>query len=262
VSIVRVRRQSGFTVIPNEIINDDALDGATLGLLVYLLSKPSDWSVSIKSLATLKRFGSHEKIVSGLKLLRALGYAQLRKFRDGSTDWTITDDKGRFMPYSEIPNKANDPNSEIPNKASQGVETHGTPDLMPDSENPNKAGTPDLMPDSENPNALQRTELNKKLKSKRARKESNETGRPEDFTITDELRAWYAKRGYTPRLEDYFEHFVEADEAKPHQYANWYSALKIWIRKDYAGLRQAQGPPKFRQSPAEPKSRSKHTILA
>jgi hypothetical protein len=262
-SIVRVRRQSSFTVIPNEIINDDALDGATLGLLVYLLSKPKDWCISIKSIAGLKRFGSHGKVVEGLKLLRALGYAQLQKFRDGSTDWIITDEKGRFDPDSENRNKAHQPDSENRNKANQGNDTPGTPDLMPDSENRNKAGTPDLMPDSENRNALKRTDKKNKELSKSTR--ANKTPIPDDFAISDKVREWYAKQAYTESLEQHFEHFCDKARQNGYVYADWDAALRNAIRSDWAGLRkprldtpyQQRASPPTRHFPAEPKSRAR-----
>ncbi len=268
-SIVRVRRQSSFTVIPNEIINDDALDGATLGLLVYLLSKPKDWCISIKSIAGLKRFGSHGKVVEGLKLLRALGYAQLQKFRDGSTDWIITDEKGRFDPDSENRNKAHQPDSENRNKANQGNDTPGTPDLMPDSENRNKAGTPDLMPDSENRNALKRTEENKKLKMGRNTKNPAlelllsagvEPQIAEDFLMVrkDKRAKTFTTTAFEGLAREARKAGLSVNEAvRVCAEASWTSFTAKW----YANrIGQASTAPPTRQFPAEQKSRAREFL--
>jgi hypothetical protein len=138
-SIIRVRRTGNFTVIPNEVINDTGLSGAELGLLVFLLSKPEDWQVSIAGLAKMKRFGALEKVSNDLKKLREKGYALMRRHGDGSVTWTITDGKNDFKPNSEMPNKA-DPGSEKQNEG------------KPHSENPN-SGFPNQEPRSENPNS-------------------------------------------------------------------------------------------------------------
>jgi hypothetical protein len=115
-SIVRIRRQTSFTVIPNEVINDKTLDGSALGLLVYLLSKPDDWNVSIRSIESLDRFGSHDKIMRTLKAIRESGYAHLQRKANGTTDWTITDTKGHFLP--------NPQNEDEVNAGDQVISTH------------------------------------------------------------------------------------------------------------------------------------------
>lgn len=146
-SIIRVQRDDRFTVIPNEIINDDDLDGSTLGVLVYLLSKPPTWKVTIASLSSTKRFGSHGKLTSILKTLRSLGYAELKRFSDGHTEWTITDSKRLFTSHSQKRNKDTATDTEItPPSENRNVE------IEPHSENPHV----------ENRNVLERTERNKK----------------------------------------------------------------------------------------------------
>jgi hypothetical protein len=134
VSIIRTKRRENFTVIPNEIINDSDLNGDLLGLLVYLLSKPADWKVSIESLSRQKRFGSHGKLTNNLKAIRALGYATLQRRNDGTTTWTIFDEK-----QSEA-----QADSHIPKTG-----------IRPDSQKRN-------MGTSENRNVLQRTEISYK----------------------------------------------------------------------------------------------------
>ena len=100
-SIIRTKRSVNFTLIPNEIVNDANLRGDVLGLLVYLLSKPPDWRITIESLSALKRFGSKNTVNAALKALRSTGYADLKKRKDGTTAWTIYDTK--HQPESHIP---------------------------------------------------------------------------------------------------------------------------------------------------------------
>lgn len=137
-SIIRTNRKTDFTVIPNAVINDADLSGDELGLLVFLLSKPADWWITIDSLKSTQRFGSHGKLVVSLKKLRALGYAHLKRLRSGKTEWVITDERGTqdVAPHSENQNVVTEPHSENPH-----------------SENPN----------SENRNVLQKKDLNKEL---------------------------------------------------------------------------------------------------
>lgn len=162
-AIVRTRRQINYTVLPNELLNDQNLEAAELGLLVYLLSKPIDWSVSIVGIASLKRFGSHGKVTSSLKRLRELGYASLERHSNGTTTWTITDtpateltQQGEGMePHSEFRNKDLEPYSENPHEGfrfdiQSNVEEQSTESL---SRQPEKA---ESEPKEELPQGLNR----------------------------------------------------------------------------------------------------------
>jgi hypothetical protein len=157
-SIIRSRRAGNFTVIPNEIINDDALSGDVLGLLAFLLSKPEDWRISIKALAGLGRFGSHGKLTADLRALRSVGYARMRRSSDGSTEWTITDRKGTFDPDSQNRNE-----DDIPAEMAEN---------LPDSHNRNKGQEPHSdfphsdFPHSENRNGIQKKDLKQKTEKK------------------------------------------------------------------------------------------------
>jgi hypothetical protein len=111
-SIIRTKRRENFTVIPNEIINDPELQGEDLGLLVFLLSKPADWKISIEGLAGLKRFGSKNTVNATLKILRNMGYAAFQKHKDGSATWTIYDTR---QAESQIPKSGICPDPKKPN---------------------------------------------------------------------------------------------------------------------------------------------------
>jgi hypothetical protein len=146
-SIVRIQCNAGFTTIQNEIIDDEGLDGSTLGLLVYLLSKPPYWKVTISALSATKRFGSHGKLTNDLKTLRTLGYAELKRYADGHTDWIITDSKGVFEPHSQ--------------KRNMGKATDR--EITPHSQNRNMENEPH----SENPHVENRNVLVKTIKKKK-----------------------------------------------------------------------------------------------
>lgn len=49
--IIRRKRTKNFTVINNAIFDDDHLSPESLGVLAHLLSRPNDWSVSLRQLS-------------------------------------------------------------------------------------------------------------------------------------------------------------------------------------------------------------------
>lgn len=58
----------------------------------------------------------------------------------------------------------------------------------------------------------------------------------ENFAISDEVRAWAARNAYIENLDKHFDAFCDSARANGYKYANWDSALKNAIRKDWAGL--------------------------
>ena len=80
--IIRSNIRQNFTVIPNEMANDDRLGADTLGLLVYLLTKPNDWKVRVNELR--KRFDmGKDKTYRILGNLEQLGYVTRESVRSG-----------------------------------------------------------------------------------------------------------------------------------------------------------------------------------
>lgn len=144
-SIIRNKRTSNFTTIPNSLINDHCLRWNDLGLLVYLLSKPETWTVRVDVLVKERGIGK-DAVYEILKRLREAGYARLIRFSDGSTEWTIYDN----------------PNQENPDKAKPNPEN---PDLeKPDPENP----------DLDNPDVYKRKSISKERVLVNTEKESKE----------------------------------------------------------------------------------------
>lgn len=79
-SIIRRKRET-WTTIPNEILNDDRLSLDALGLLVYMLSKPDNWT--FKQDVMGERFGKgRDAMRSIMRNLSAAGYVRRELSRD------------------------------------------------------------------------------------------------------------------------------------------------------------------------------------
>lgn len=100
-SIVRASRKETYTNIDNKLINDPALDWKDLGLLVFLLSKPDNWSVNAEHLAKQRKLGV-KGIYTGLKAICCAGYASKKPNPNGGWDWVISDEKGDIAPSKPI----------------------------------------------------------------------------------------------------------------------------------------------------------------
>lgn len=73
------RRQKPFTMVDNELINDEKLSWAAKGLLIYLVSKPDNWKVYKADI--VKHATNSKDSVSGIfKELRNTGYMTLTRF--------------------------------------------------------------------------------------------------------------------------------------------------------------------------------------
>ena len=90
--IIRSTRKTRFTVIPNELLEDSSLDWKDLGMLVYLLSKPDNWEISVEHLKKQRSMG-RDAIYKCLDAIILAGYAKREKKRDGTVDWMIFDEK-------------------------------------------------------------------------------------------------------------------------------------------------------------------------
>jgi len=89
-SITRSPKRQTFTIIDNSIINDRRLPFDTLGLLVWLLSKPDSWNVNAKYIQDHFCIG-RKLLYRMLGQLQELGYAHYTKRNDGHTDWIISE---------------------------------------------------------------------------------------------------------------------------------------------------------------------------
>jgi hypothetical protein len=115
--IFRISKQEKYTIISNDVINNPELSPASLGVLVYLLSKPDDWQVRDEELQARFNIG-REKLKRVVRELKAAGYLARRQFRGND---------GKFFTETlvyEVPSRGVKPDS-----GNRGVKTgSGSPD--------------------------------------------------------------------------------------------------------------------------------------
>ena len=111
----------------------------------------------------------------------------------------------------------------------------------------NKKRNPPLMKTLTTKETLTKEKIQKKGKQ-------SKTTLPDGFSISDGVRKWASEKGIV-RLEEHFESFIIACEAKGYEYANWDAALKNAIRKNWAeiGGRNGQG---IRTSRSDPRDKN------
>jgi hypothetical protein len=111
-SIIRSPRPStNYSVVANEIIENDALSYKARGLLISLLAKPDDWKVSFNHLVNAGKEG-REAIRSAIAELEEAGYMVRVKTRDRngkfSTDTYVYDTpKGTESTTDGLPHTGN-----------------------------------------------------------------------------------------------------------------------------------------------------------
>ena len=86
--IVRsARPHLNYSVVHNELIDNDQLSWKARGILIYLLSKPDHWRTSVAHLASVSPEGIHA-VRTGLQELERHGYVQRIKKQNQSGQWT------------------------------------------------------------------------------------------------------------------------------------------------------------------------------
>ena len=76
---------------------------------------------------------------------------------------------------------------------------------------------------------------------KKKRQPKNECSFPSNFCVSDVVRVWASKKGYT-RLEERLEHFKDAALARGYIYSDWDAAFRGAIRDDWAKLGKSGAP--------------------
>jgi len=105
--IIRSQRpEHNFTIISNQVIEDANLDWKDLGLLVYLLSKPDNWQISLAHLAKQKRTGQ-DGVSTAIKNLKQSGYIRMKRHSTGHVDWCVYDRPQTGDPEQEVPKQEN-----------------------------------------------------------------------------------------------------------------------------------------------------------
>ena len=111
--ILKKELKNNFTIVNNAILRDMNLDIKSRGLLITMLSLPSEWEFSINGLNQILPDG-RTTITSGLKKLEELGYLIRTTIRDDKgkildVDYTLYDEPQKFTKCND--NKVNSENT-------------------------------------------------------------------------------------------------------------------------------------------------------
>ena len=102
-----IKRDPGYSQIPNEILSDTRTSWRAKGILAALLSFPDDWEIREGHIATLSTDGI-KSLKAGIKELIKLGHIYRRKIRDA---------QGRFCGWEttvyEQPRNTEMPNTDV-----------------------------------------------------------------------------------------------------------------------------------------------------
>nr|WP_319491641.1 hypothetical protein [uncultured Desulfobacter sp.] len=71
--IVRAKKKSNYTILPNEFLLDETISDKARGTLARLLSRPDNWNLNINHLVKTGKAG-HTAVRSAIKELEAAGY--------------------------------------------------------------------------------------------------------------------------------------------------------------------------------------------
>lgn len=128
-TIIRSKSKTGFFIAPNAAVEDESLGTDAVAFLMYLLSKPDNWEVSMVNLQ--KRFSvGRDKARSAMSSLKRAGYVDQNRVRVGgrfryeyiiydtaqpSTEKPSTENtsiyKERILPSKEYTNKGLEENN-------------------------------------------------------------------------------------------------------------------------------------------------------
>ena len=117
--ILKQRRERGYTIIPNDILESKELSLKDIGLLCYLLHLPEDWQFSIDGLVSVLPFDRRAAIMASLNRLEKAHYLyreheRVEHGRFGKAIWIVSDSPMSDFPMLEKPTLEN-PTQQITN---------------------------------------------------------------------------------------------------------------------------------------------------
>jgi len=96
-SIIKIKKRKNYTIISNDLINNESLTWEARGMLIYLLSKPEDWQVRVTDLTRQSPAGV--KVVRRvIKELEEHGYISRVRFQDSVTKRFVWETDVREQP--------------------------------------------------------------------------------------------------------------------------------------------------------------------
>lgn len=184
--------EGGFSIIPNEMLND-TLSWEAIGLLAFLCSKPDDWEVNVQHLTNhsgrCKHSTGRDKTYRILEELKQAGYMRKIEKRRG----------GRFVGVDYIVS---------PTKLISDPE-HLEP-ILPLTDLPET-----VIPDTANP-TLQKKERNKERKKQIAENKFSAMN-----ALIEKKKKENQKQTYSKKFETFFEHFPKTKGSKFKANEEW-----------------------------------------
>lgn len=104
--IVRTEKNKNYTIIANYALNDPNLSLKAKGLWTVIMSKPDEWNINSRGLASELKEG-REAIMSALNELEEHGYLQRGKPRKKNGQYYQTENVLYEFPWSENPTTEN-----------------------------------------------------------------------------------------------------------------------------------------------------------
>lgn len=114
----------------------------------------------------------------------------------------------------------------------QKIEKPNPKHPIPQSFDDQSTTVPQLIPDSSPPEGKGRESKGRDSKGLKRK-----TPLPDDFAISDNVKAWASKKGHS-RLPEHLESFKSKCKANGYQYVDWDAAFMEAIRNDWARLSQ------------------------
>lgn len=100
----KIKKRGNYTALSNEIINDSRLNLRSLGLFLYMWSKPDNWNFTLFSLAKARNVG-RDQIRAGMQELIKYGYVEYQKQQDGTGIYVLDDNnRERSMKSPKVEN--------------------------------------------------------------------------------------------------------------------------------------------------------------
>lgn len=116
--IIKHKKEIDYTTIYNDCINDEQLSAESLAILVYVMSKPDNWSINVKNISRRYKIG-RDKVRNAINILRTFGYMKRvrRRRKDGSLSNIViyASDKPIFL-HQVLPSAVISENNELNNK--------------------------------------------------------------------------------------------------------------------------------------------------
>ncbi len=143
-AIIRVQKKRNYSAIDNTVIEDARLSWGARGILIYLLSKPDSWTVSVAHLVKQSPQG-RDFVYARIGELQELGYMEPTQDRSAvgrfaGTNWIVHE-----VPKSETPRAAGHRSSETKENtgAAPGASAGNPPYTdLPDTVHPDTVNPP------------------------------------------------------------------------------------------------------------------------